>query len=103
MKFDLTKEQTALQDTVDRFLQEELDRTRLLQIFDNDHSHDENFWQALTGIGAPGVMIPETCGGVGLGRLDAAVVAEALGRHAAPGPFLGSPSVHRQRSTRLAG
>jgi alkylation response protein AidB-like acyl-CoA dehydrogenase len=34
-------------------------------------------------------MIPEAQGGTGLALLDAALVAESLGRAAAPGPFLG--------------
>jgi alkylation response protein AidB-like acyl-CoA dehydrogenase len=41
-------------------------------------------------MGACGILIPEAYGGLGLGLLEAALAAEALGRRAAPSPFLGS-------------
>ncbi len=89
MKFELSEQQLALQDTVDRLLQERLDRQRLLRIFDSDDGHDAELWQALAEMGVLGILAPEEHGGIGLGMLDAAVVAEILGRHAAPGPILG--------------
>ena len=37
-----------------------------------------------------GVLVPEEHGGLGLGLLEAALIAEALGKHVAPVPFLGT-------------
>lgn len=89
MNFDLSDEQYALQEAVERTLQAELEPTRLLEIFDSDDGHDTGFWQTLASQGVLGIAIPEQYGGIGLKILDAALVAEVLGYHAAPGPFLG--------------
>jgi alkylation response protein AidB-like acyl-CoA dehydrogenase len=40
-------------------------------------------------LGLGGLLIPDAHGGAGLEMVDAAVIAEVLGRSAAPGPFLG--------------
>ena len=89
MNFDLSAEQTALQHSVDRFLHNELDQARLLQIFDSEDGHDSRLWQGLGELGVFGLMIGEEHGGTGLAMLDAAVVAEILGYHGTPGPYLG--------------
>ena len=47
-------------------------------------------WAALCELGLGGVLVPEEYGGSGLGMMDAALAAEALGYAAAPAPFLGS-------------
>jgi alkylation response protein AidB-like acyl-CoA dehydrogenase len=47
-------------------------------------------WTALTELGVPALLIPESHGGLGLGLLDAALSAELLGGQTVPAPFLGS-------------
>jgi alkylation response protein AidB-like acyl-CoA dehydrogenase len=47
-------------------------------------------WEALCALGLGGLLVPEDHGGSGLGMMDAALAAEALGHAAAPAPFLGS-------------
>ncbi len=89
MKFDLSEEQQAFQDATDRCLADQLDQIRLLEIFESEDGHDENLWRSLADMGLVGILVPEAYGGAGLDMLDAAIVAESLGRHAAPGPFLG--------------
>src|SRR3546814_18023270 len=44
---------------------------------------------ALAEMGLPGLVVPEAHGGLGMGMLDAAVVAAALGEAVAPVPFAG--------------
>ena len=52
---------------------------------------DTGLWQTLAGqVGCAGLLIPEALGGAGASCREAAVVAEELGRHTAPVPFLGS-------------
>jgi alkylation response protein AidB-like acyl-CoA dehydrogenase len=46
-----------------------------------------DFWGELAALGALGIHIPEEFGGQGAGMLELAVVAEELGRVAAPGPW----------------
>ncbi|WP_323747817.1 acyl-CoA dehydrogenase family protein [Catenulispora rubra] len=53
--------------------------------------YDAELWKALgTGIGAAGLLIPESLGGAGASLREAAVVAEELGKAVAPVPFLGN-------------
>jgi alkylation response protein AidB-like acyl-CoA dehydrogenase len=47
-------------------------------------------FEALRELGVPGVLIPESEGGLGLTLLDAALVSEQLGRHVARTPFVAS-------------
>ena len=89
MDFGLSDEQRLLQDTVAKFLEKENDPTRLRARFDAEEAFDAGFWRGVAELGVAGLVIPETQGGAGLPLLDAALVAETLGRFAAPGPFLG--------------
>ena len=88
MEFGLSEEQTLLTDSVARFLAAEapLDRVRR---FARDQD-DGDLWAGLAGVGIPALLVPESAGGVGLGCLDAALVAEKLGYYATPAPFLGT-------------
>jgi len=96
MEFGLSHEQTLLQDNVDRLLRNQVTLERVRQFAaappqpDDPGPHDADIWNGLAELGVPALLIAEDAGGVGLGCLDAALVAEALGYHAAPAPFLGS-------------
>ncbi len=89
MEFALTADQKMMQENVRRTLEREctLDRIR-----DRERSNWQMYYilSALSDLGVPGILIPEAKGGLGLTLLDATLIAEALGRHAAPVPFIGS-------------
>jgi alkylation response protein AidB-like acyl-CoA dehydrogenase len=89
MDFDLSEEQWLLDETVRRFCAEEIPLTRLAKLYDDDEKLDRKLWQGMGELGLHGIAIPESHGGSGLEMLDLAVVSEALGYGAAPGPFLG--------------
>ncbi|MEP4486032.1 MAG: acyl-CoA dehydrogenase family protein [Halioglobus sp.] len=86
MEFGLSEEQILLQDSVHRYLTEQvpLDRVRAIA---SGEEPDSAVWAELTELGIPALLVPEHLGGVGLGLLDAVVVAEVLGRHITPAPF----------------
>ena len=88
MQFGLSEEQILLQDNVNRFLDDNspLDRVRVYA----DGGDDSDIWAGLADLGVPALLIPEEHGGIGLQPLDAAIVAESLGSHIAPTPFLGT-------------
>lgn len=88
MQFGLSEEQVLLQDNINRFLNDHasLDAIRAYA----DGGEDTAIWQGLTDLGIPALLIAEEHGGIGLAPLDAAIVAEAMGYHTAPGPFLTS-------------
>jgi alkylation response protein AidB-like acyl-CoA dehydrogenase len=89
LDFGLSDEQRLLQDTVAQFLAKENDATKLRARFDAEEAFDAGLWRGMAELGLAGLAVPEAHGGSGLGLLDAALAAEALGRGAAPGPFLG--------------
>jgi alkylation response protein AidB-like acyl-CoA dehydrogenase len=51
---------------------------------------DARLWQAIIEQGWIGMHLPESAGGLGLGLVELAVVAEETGRACVPGPFLGT-------------
>jgi alkylation response protein AidB-like acyl-CoA dehydrogenase len=57
-------------------------------------TYDEALWHALAAeVGVAGLLIPEALGGAGASYREASVVAEEIGRAAAPVPFIGSSVV----------
>ncbi len=89
MNFDLTEEQLMLQDTVGQYVENECPMAHLRELFDGESGYDEVLWKGMVEMGLAGLNISEEYGGAGLEILDLAVVAETLGYHATPGPFLG--------------
>jgi alkylation response protein AidB-like acyl-CoA dehydrogenase len=89
VRFELSEEQELLQETIKGFLESECPVTRLREIYDQDEPFDPALWKGMVELGLAGIQIPDQYGGAGLEALDLAVVAEALGYAAAPGPFLG--------------
>ena len=90
MEFGLSSEQTLLQDSVNRFLTEQVP---LEKVREGTPQSEGTVWQGLTDLGIPGILISEANGGIGLGNLDAAVVSECLGYHVTPGPYISSAVV----------
>jgi len=88
VNFGLSEEQRLLDDTVRRFLLERLPLARVRELRDDEEAFDAAAWNELAALGVVGCLVPEAHGGAGLGVLDAAVIATALGHGAAPLPFL---------------
>ena len=89
MDFGLSEEQTLLQDSVNRCLDGNAGLDTVRRVAAGEEG-DAAIWSALCEIGAGALVVPEEHGGVGLKPLDAALVAECLGYHCTPSPFLGS-------------
>ena len=88
MDFDLSKPQKLLKDSARAFLARECKASRVRELMDNDTAHDEQLWQAMAEQGWTGLVIPEEHGGLGLGLVEMAAVAEEMGRACLPGAFL---------------
>lgn len=86
MNFDLDEQQRALQDAVSEYLRAECPMNRALAPHEKGGA-DLALWRGLMELGIGGMIVPEEYGGLGLGLLDLAVVAEPVGRYAMPGPF----------------
>ena len=90
MEFGLSEEQTLLQDSLGRFLADKSAIERIHSFTDNNETRAEDIWAGLCELGLPGLLVDAEHGGVGMGLLEAALVAETLGKHVAPVPFVAS-------------
>jgi alkylation response protein AidB-like acyl-CoA dehydrogenase len=90
MEFMLSEEQRALQESISRFLTAECPLDRVRKAADAEETYAEDVHQGLCALGISGILVPEEYGGVGLGFLEAALVAEALGGAVAPVPYTAS-------------
>jgi len=92
MPLILTEEQTMLQDAADGFLNEQAPIAHLRKLRDERDGDgvSRDLWRAFGEMGFAGVIIPEALGGMGLGAVEAGVIAESLGRTLTPSPYLGS-------------
>jgi len=103
MQFQLTDEQRALQDAVRSYLRDKFGPTQVRELYENPDSEGlpAPLWKALGEQGWLAVLVPEEHDGIGLGLLDASVLARAFGAGAVPGPWLGTVLV--TEALRVAG
>ncbi len=90
MDFGLAQEQRMLQESLAGYLSDHggLARTRAFAAAKDTRAPD--VLAGLANLGITGIVIGEEHGGVGLSLLDAALVAELLGYHVTPAPFVAS-------------
>ena len=79
-----TEQQRLIQSGFHDFLASECAPPRVRAFYDTDRTFDEELWKGFGQLGFTGTCIPPSYGGSGLGLLEAALVSEELGRHAAP-------------------
>lgn len=87
MRFDLTDEQKALRDTLEGFFASRFGNAEGVEAI-VDTSLDDALWAEISELGLGGIVVPAEAGGLGMGLLTLAVVAETLGRYAVPAPVL---------------
>jgi alkylation response protein AidB-like acyl-CoA dehydrogenase len=88
MEFGLSEDQVMLQETVRRFVAEEVSLDLVRQIAEGEIQVAETLAEKLTALGLDGLLVPEKDGGSGLGVLDAALVQECFGYGIVPARFL---------------
>jgi alkylation response protein AidB-like acyl-CoA dehydrogenase len=91
MQLDLTDEQILFHETTLRFIESELPLAQTRLLHDDPIGYDPKWLRRSAELGWYAMLVPETDGGgsvSGAGLLDAAIVAEELGRHVQPGPFI---------------
>ncbi|MEQ9143352.1 MAG: acyl-CoA dehydrogenase family protein [Parvibaculaceae bacterium] len=90
MEFALSEEQRLLQETVRRYLEEASELDVVRKAVEAKSPLSREVWDGLVELGVAGVLVPEEHGGLGLGVLEAALIAEMMGRTVAPLPFAGT-------------
>jgi alkylation response protein AidB-like acyl-CoA dehydrogenase len=89
MNFDLSEEQSLLNDSVSGFLKARYDFEARKKIVASEGGWSPEVWQALAEeLGVVGVMAPEAAGGLDGGPVEAMVLMEAMGRALVVEPFL---------------
>ena len=95
MPLILTEEQTMLQEAADGFLNDNAPIAHLRKLRDerDPDGVSRDLWRSFGEMGFAGVLIDEADGGLGLGAVEAGVIAESLGRTLTPSPFFGSAAL----------
>jgi alkylation response protein AidB-like acyl-CoA dehydrogenase len=88
--FSLSQEQRLMQDELARALARISPLERVRAATQATTAAAAAIWDELVSLGIPGLIVDPKWGGLGLGVLDAALVAEQLGRFVVPAPFIGS-------------
>jgi alkylation response protein AidB-like acyl-CoA dehydrogenase len=93
MRFELTSEQEDFAQTLDKLLSAADTVAAARGWAEGDHDPGLEIWRRLAEVGVTTLIAPEAEGGMGASPVELAVVFEALGRHAAPGPWVDSVAV----------
>ncbi len=90
MALVLNDEQTMLRDNARGFLAKNAPVAHLRALRDNRDADgfSRALWKNFVEMGWAGILVPQDYGGLGLGHVEAGVVAEELGRTLTPSPFL---------------
>jgi alkylation response protein AidB-like acyl-CoA dehydrogenase len=87
MNFDFSDDQKLLKEQVRKFLTDKCPMKVVRRVLDGTETHADEVWKGLVDLGVPATTIPKEFGGLGLGPLELCVIAEEIGRAAAPVPF----------------
>src|SRR3954470_7402705 len=103
MEFALSDEQRALQDAVRSYLRDRFGPTQVRAVYEDPAGDGDpaELWKAMGEQGWLAVLVPEEHDGMGLGLLDASVIAREFGAMTTPGPWLGT--ILAAEAIRLAG
>lgn len=103
MFFALTEDQQEFGAAVTTYLAERFDREAVRRVFEDadGDGNPESLWKAAAEQGWLAVTVPEEHDGLGLGLVEAQVIARALGAGVAPGPW--RATVLAAEAIRLAG
>lgn len=88
MEFGLSKEQELIVNSISQYLKENGALERARTFAEEDETRADDVLSGLRDLDVSGIIIDEKHGGVGLDLIDAALVAEALGNHVTPVPFV---------------
>lgn len=90
MNFDFSDDQKALRDQARRFLKDRCPTTVVREVLEGSEPYARELWKSMVEMGWTATAVPEAYGGIGMGYLELCVIAEELGRVAAPVPFSSS-------------
>jgi alkylation response protein AidB-like acyl-CoA dehydrogenase len=102
MELEFTPDQDELRDSIRAVLAKECPISFVRAVVEGA-ADASGFWATTAGLGWPALTVPEDHGGIGLGPVELAILAEELGRVVAPGPLLATVSQFVPVAAVLAG
>ena len=87
MQFGLSESQQMLKDNARKFFVGECPMEEVRRLMETDTAYDANLWTKMAEQGYMGIIFPEEYGGVGLGKVELALLMEEAGRALLPGPL----------------
>jgi alkylation response protein AidB-like acyl-CoA dehydrogenase len=84
MDFTFTEDQLAFRDTVQSMLDNEVTTPSIRARWESESGESESMLSTLNEMGMNALLVPESCGGLGMGLVDFVLLAEACGRAALP-------------------
>ncbi len=87
MNFEFSDDQQAIKRTARDFLSARYKPEVVRELAGDDRGFTDEQWQEIAGLGWPGVIIPESYGGLGLGAVELVVIMEEMGYALAPAPL----------------
>ncbi len=91
MELEFTDDQESLRDAIRSVLAKEVPIALAREVAERGTGADR-FAAVCAELGWAGLTVPEDLGGIGLGPIEAGILAEELGRAVAPGPLLATVS-----------
>ena len=88
MNFELSEEQKMIQQSVERFVQENYDLTNRVKISSEDPGYSKEYWSSMADLGWLGLAFDEEDGGFGGNQIDTLVLMEQFGKGLVLEPFL---------------
>jgi len=90
MDFSFTEEQTLLQDSVQRFIQNDYGFEQRQKLVRSEDGFSREHWRTFAELGWLGVPFPEDAGGFGGGPVESMIMFEEFGKGLVVEPFLAS-------------
>ena len=88
MNFELSEEQKMIQQSVERFVQENYDLPKRVEISSKDPGYSKDYWDSMAELGWLGLPFNEEDGGFGGNQIDTLVIMEQFGKGLVLEPFL---------------
>lgn len=90
MNFGLSESQQILRSNAKKFFANECPPAEVRRIMESADAFDAKLYAKIAEQGFTGIIFPEQYGGLGLGRIEMAVLLEEMGRALVPGPYFSS-------------
>ncbi|MEE4144895.1 MAG: acyl-CoA dehydrogenase [Halieaceae bacterium] len=90
MNLEFSEDDKLIRNQVDKFLEKNCTMDEVRAVLNGEKTYAEHAWRGLAGMGLMGINVPAEYGGVETGYRSLCLVAQSIGRFAAPVPFSSS-------------